>query len=134
VEKSTRHLGVELREGLPTIQANPQRIEQVVINLLLNACQALESTESAILLKTDSDPAKGIVTLSVTDEGSGIDPEHLDHLTDPFFTTKRSVGGTGLGLSVSAGIVRNHEGNLTFESQPGRGTTATLELPALDKE
>lgn len=134
VEKATRHLGVELREGIPPIQANPQRIEQVVINLLLNACQALESTESAILLKTDSDPAKGIVTLSVTDEGSGIDPEHLDHLTDPFFTTKRSVGGTGLGLSVSAGIVRNHEGNLTFESQPGRGTTATLELPALRKE
>ncbi|VFQ45134.1 transporter substrate-binding domain-containing protein [Desulfoluna butyratoxydans] len=134
VEKATRHLGMELREGIPPIQANPQRIEQVVINLLLNACQALESTESAILLKTDSDPAKGIVTLSVTDEGSGIDPEHLDHLTDPFFTTKRSVGGTGLGLSVSAGIVRNHEGKLTFESQPGRGTTATLELPALDKE
>ncbi|SCY81505.1 transporter substrate-binding domain-containing protein [Desulfoluna spongiiphila] len=134
VEKATRHLGVELREGIPPILANPQRIEQVVVNLLLNACQALDNPESAIRLQTATDARQGIVTLSVTDQGTGIDPEHLDHLTDPFFTTKRSAGGTGLGLSVSAGIVRNHQGKLTFESKPGQGTTATLQLPVLTKE
>jgi len=134
VEKATRHLGVELTEGLPPILANPQRIEQVVINLLLNACQALEDPESAIRMKTGTDVRQGIVTLSVTDEGTGITQENLPHLTDPFFTTKRSVGGTGLGLSISASIVRNHEGKLTFKSQPGHGTTATLELPALHVE
>ncbi|WP_300671406.1 transporter substrate-binding domain-containing protein [Desulfoluna sp.] len=131
VEKASRNVHVELEEALPPLRANPQRIEQVVINLLLNACQALENPNAAIRLQTGTDPLHRVVFLKVIDEGIGIDQEHLPHLTDPFFTTKRAMGGTGLGLSVSAGIVRNHEGSLTFESQPGLGTTATLRLPAL---
>ncbi|MEI7818426.1 MAG: HAMP domain-containing sensor histidine kinase, partial [Desulfuromonadales bacterium] len=67
--------------------------------------------------------------LSVTDEGLGIAPEHIPHLTDPFFTTKRESGGTGLGLSVSATIVKEHNGTLEFTSTPGNGTTVTLTLP-----
>ena len=68
------------------------------------------------------------------DEGTGIIPEHLPHLTDPFFTTKRESGGTGLGLSVSTGIVKEHGGALTFTSLPGAGTTARLTLPIPGKE
>lgn len=132
MEKATRNFQLDLKEGLPPVLANPQRIEQVVINLLLNACQALEETDSAIRLTTGADTGQGVVFLAVTDQGVGIPPEDLPHLTDPFFTTKRSVGGTGLGLSISAGIVQNHGGTLSFASEPGRGTTVTLELPALD--
>jgi polar amino acid transport system substrate-binding protein len=69
------------------------------------------------------------VLLRVEDEGSGIAPEHIPRLTDPFFTTKRESGGTGLGLSVSATIVAEHGGTLQFESEPGRGTVVTLTLP-----
>ena len=66
--------------------------------------------------------------------GVGIAPEHLSRLTDPFFTTKRESGGTGLGLSVSDGIVKEHGGQLTFDSSPGAGTTVTLALPAAREE
>jgi polar amino acid transport system substrate-binding protein len=67
--------------------------------------------------------------LRLSDEGTGIAPEHIPHLTDPFFTTKRETGGTGLGLSVSASIVKEHGGTLEFESDPVSGTTVTLTLP-----
>ena len=134
MEKATHNFHVELQEGLPPVLANAQRIEQVVINLLLNACQALEDPKGAIHLITGFQSQNSVVYLKVMDEGVGIEEEHLPHLTDPFFTTKRSVGGTGLDLSVSAGIVLNHNGSLTFDSRPGQGTTATLQLPALKGE
>jgi polar amino acid transport system substrate-binding protein len=70
-----------------------------------------------------------MVRIEVRDEGQGIPPEHLPRLTEPFFTTKRGDGGTGLGLSVSAGIVRDHGGALEFASVPGAGTTASVLLP-----
>lgn len=129
VEKATVNFSVNLASGLPTVTANPQRIEQVVINLILNACQSLEHPGAAITLRTGYDVARGLVYLEVVDEGVGIPEEDLAHITDPFFTTKRNTGGTGLGLSVSAGIVRSHNGSLNFASTPGKGTTATLALP-----
>jgi len=69
------------------------------------------------------------VCLEVRDQGVGILPEHLSHLTEPFFTTKRERGGTGLGLAVSASIVKEHGATLAFESTPGEGTVARLSLP-----
>jgi polar amino acid transport system substrate-binding protein len=111
------------------VLGNSQRIEQVVVNLLLNACQALPDPEHCIVLTTYFDQTAGTVVLTVADEGCGISPEHIPHLTDPFFTTKRESGGTGLGLSVSATIVKEHNGTLEFESTPGIGTTVTLTIP-----
>ena len=67
--------------------------------------------------------------LKLTDEGVGIAPEHITHLTDPFFTTRRESGGTGLGLSVSATIVKEHNGSLKFDSTTGAGTVVTLTFP-----
>jgi polar amino acid transport system substrate-binding protein len=129
LRSSTKCFEVGYAPSLPAVLGNAQRIEQVVINLILNACQALPDTEHGISLRTCHDEVAGAVMLTVTDEGTGISPEHLSHLADPFFTTKRESGGTGLGLSVSATIIKEHNGSLEFASTPGVGTTVTLTFP-----
>jgi len=130
---ATNRFEAEYGAGLPQVRGNRQRIEQVLVNLLLNACQALPDSNRGIFLTTFCDSHGTSVGLSLRDEGSGIAPEHLARLTDPFFTTKRESGGTGLGLSVSSGIVKEHGGTLHFTSEPGQGTTVTLLLP-VDRE
>jgi polar amino acid transport system substrate-binding protein len=134
IVKSSHRLSAGYGESLPRIRGNSQRVEQVVVNLLLNACQALEGKGKEIVIATSFEPKRGMVLLTVHDEGRGISAEDLPRLTDPFFTTKREEGGTGLGLSVSAGIVKEHGGSLSFGSLPGQGTTVTLALPVLDAE
>ncbi|MFA7402948.1 MAG: transporter substrate-binding domain-containing protein [Pelobacteraceae bacterium] len=134
IRKATAHFTAGYEPHLPAIRGNAQRIEQVLVNLILNACQALPDTGRGIELSTGHDPERGAVLFRLRDEGSGISPEHLSRLTDPFFTTKRDMGGTGLGLSVSAGIVKEHGGTLEFESPSGCGTTVTLTLPAFKEE
>ncbi len=134
IRKATDHFTVNYGEGLPQVRGHAQRIEQVVVNLILNACQALSDPGQGITVETGCDTAARVVWVRVSDQGHGIAPEHLPHLTDPFFTTKRESGGTGLGLSVSAGIVKEHGGELSFDSQPGAGTTVLLTLPAAPLE
>jgi len=129
IRSASNHFETRYASELPPIQGNAQRIEQVVVNLILNACQALPDMERRISLETSYDQEAGAVLLRLSDEGTGIAPEHIPHLTDPFFTTKRESGGTGLGLSVSATIVKEHGGSVVFDSAPGRGTTVTLTLP-----
>ncbi|ACH39926.1 periplasmic substrate-binding histidine kinase [Citrifermentans bemidjiense Bem] len=133
IHKATTRFSAEYRKSLPRIRGNRQRIEQVLVNLILNACQALPDPERAIELTTWHDAFRDAVVLRLRDEGAGIAPEHLSRLTDPFFTTKQDQGGTGLGLSVSAGIVKEHGGILQFESN-GEGTTVTLTLPVYHEE
>ncbi len=132
LEKSTARFQATLAEGLPPVRGNPQRLEQVVVNLLVNACEALPGPGRAVRLATRREGER--VVLEVSDEGVGIAPEHLARVTEPFFTTKRAGGGTGLGLSVSAGIAREHGGALEIASAPGAGTTARLVLPAAEEE
>jgi polar amino acid transport system substrate-binding protein len=86
-----------------------------------------------VTLTTSLDSESDSVLIEVRDEGVGIAQEHLPQLVDPFFTTKRETGGTGLGLSVSAGIVKKHGGTLCFASAPGEGTTVTLSLPVTSR-
>ncbi|HYG67738.1 MAG TPA: ATP-binding protein, partial [Anaeromyxobacteraceae bacterium] len=130
IRKATRRFSATYAPELPAVRGNAQRIEQVVVNLVLNACQALPDPERRVTVATGADPERRTVFVEVADEGTGIAPEHLPRLTDPFFTTKRDSGGTGLGLAVSAGIVKEHGGSLDFRSRPGEGTTVTLTLPA----
>ena len=106
----------------------------MLVNLILNACQALPDNDCCINLTTSSDESRSNAIVRLHDEGRGISPEHLVRLTDPFFTTKRDQGGTGLGLSVSAGIIKEHGGTLEFDSPPGCGTTVTLKLPTFNEE
>lgn len=141
IHKATARCDTHFAPGLPPVWGNPSRMEQVVVNVLLNACQALPAPEGGtphdprgprergITVSTAAAPDGKSVVLTVTDEGVGIAPQDIPRLTDPFFTTKRASGGTGLGLSVSAGIVQEHGGSLDFTSEPGRGTTVRLVLP-----
>ena len=132
IKNATNHYKTNLTK-LPDIFGNRQRLEQVVINLIQNSCEALSGPEKAITISTTFDKGEGRVKLAVTDEGCGIDPQSITKVMDPFYTSKRTMGGTGLGLSVSAGIIKEHDATIKFESNFGTGTTVTLAFkPAKD--
>lgn len=133
LRQSTDHFRLDLGEGLPPCLGRPQRLEQVVINLLQNACQALTARDQEVSLTTVFDPVSRFLVLTVADQGKGVDESLLPRLTDPFFTTRRNSGGTGLGLSISARIVQEHGGKLEFSSRIGGGTTVKLFLPTAPK-
>ncbi|HTI56994.1 MAG TPA: PAS domain S-box protein [Verrucomicrobiae bacterium] len=123
------HVQVTLRrdEALPEIMADANAIGQVLLNLLTNARRAMPDAGGEITIETGHDPEARSVRLVVRDTGTGIAPEILSKIFDPFFTTKPD--GTGLGLSVSHGIIHDHEGSVDVESQVGKGTTFTVTLP-----
>jgi len=122
--------GLELHEttekDLPPLFVDPQMIEQVLTNLILNAVQATEPGGS-ITIRTRT--VNNRCEIEVADTGTGILPETRPHIFDPFYTTKGTGEGTGLGLSVSLGIVERHGGSLTMESEVGKGTVFTVSLP-----
>jgi signal transduction histidine kinase len=129
IKQSTNNFKVELDSSLPTIKGNSQQLEQVVINLLTNACHSLKKKDSSIMLRTELSDDKKSIRIVVKDKGRGIKEKDLKHIMDPFFTTRRDSGGTGLGLSISYNIVKNHGGELSLLSDFGKGTTATVTLP-----
>ena len=129
ISMHTNNFTTNFAASLPPVQGNRQRLSQVFINLLVNACEALESKDDNVTVTSQYLEDLQIVAIIVSDTGSGI-PEHLlSKITDPFFTTKRDSGGTGLGLSVSSAIVQEHSGTLQFMPHPDGGTIAQLHLP-----
>ncbi len=134
IKNSTHRFRAYYGNDMPLIRGNFQRIEQVVINLVINACQSLTNKEDGVQLSTFYDPEKKRNCLLIRDEGVGIKPEILPFITDPFFTTKREEGGTGLGLSVTLRIVQGHSGTLDFQSPHGGGTTVSLSFPVQQQE
>lgn len=129
LKKATDHLTIRYGEKLPPVRGNFQRAEQVIINLLQNAYQSLASPDKHLTVSTGQDPKASTVFVEVADQGCGISAKHLKRILDPFFTTKRDGGGSGLGLSISAGIMEEHGGRLEFDSQPGKGTIARAVFP-----
>ncbi len=129
INKSTSHFSVNYGDNLPKLRGNSHRLEQVIINLIQNACQALPDIRRGISLSTVYDEKMSGIVVKVQDEGVGIPSEVLPHITDPFFTTKSKSGGIGLGLSISSRIVKEHGGTMAFSSEPGKGTTAEITLP-----
>jgi PAS domain S-box-containing protein len=129
IMKSTKHFSAEYGDHLPRLKGNFQRFEQVIINLIQNACQALRDTQRGISVSTSYDEEKRSILITVQDEGMGIPVEVFPHITEPFFTTKRDSGGLGLGLSISSRIVKEHGGTLHFTSTPGKGTKVEIILP-----
>lgn len=130
IRKSTQNFQIDHAPDLPPVKGSVQQLEQVVINLLTNACHALSDPQQQIRVSTYREAETGSVCVAVYDAGCGIPPEQISRILDPFYTTKRDSEGTGLGLSISYQIVKNHGGELLIESQPGEGTTATVKLPA----
>ncbi|MFH1016913.1 MAG: ATP-binding protein [Pseudomonadota bacterium] len=133
VESTLRLLKPELKERIevekdigevPSIVGSRDQLQQVIVNLLLNAVQAIEGTGT---IRVELHSAADHLILSVRDSGRGIPKELLSRVFEPFFTTKQS--GTGMGLSVSYGIVKDHGGTLRLESEMGHGTNAVMELP-----
>lgn len=134
LEKCTDAVNVELAKAPLMVCGISARIEQVLVNLILNSCQASTGPSRRLWVRTRIDAENHVVAAEVEDEGQGISSEDLPRITDPFFTTRRREGGTGLGLSVSSRIVREHQGNLKFSSRPGQGTRVVLTLPLADEE
>lgn len=133
IKKYTQNFSANLYRALPPIRGNHQEIEQVVINLITNACQALTDQSKKVSIKTYYDQDLKNVIMDLVDEGKGIPSEDLPKITDPFFTTKRELGGTGLGLSISYNIIKEHGGFLSFSSELEKGTKVTIKLPAVER-
>lgn len=124
---------LELDRSNPMVMANPIRLEQVVMNLLTNARDALaESSKKTV--KISSRIESDAVILIVEDSGPGVPPELEHRIFDPFFTTKDVGAGTGLGLSITYGIVKDHEGSIRLDNRPGEGATFVIELPLAGEE
>ena len=118
---------------LPPVECLPGQLNQVFLNLLANAAEAIGPRPGNVWLTTRPGPAAGVVSIAVRDDGPGMSPEVRARIFEPFFTTKPVGQGTGLGLSVSYGIVQRHRGTLTVDSSPGQGATFTITLP-VDRE
>lgn len=138
IEEKGVAVALDLRATLPEVQADPELLQQVFINLYLNSLYALNAG-GTITIRADlaedgeSQPnrtdGRSWLKVSFEDNGPGIPPDHIDHVFDPFFTTKDIGEGTGLGLAVSYGIVKEHGGDIRVESEPGRFTRFVIRLP-----
>jgi PAS domain S-box-containing protein len=124
-------LRTEFDRRIPPMVVDEKKIKQVLINLLMNARHAV-GEKGTITVATAWRASEGRMELRVADNGYGIEEKHLKHIFDPFFTTKPTGEGTGLGLSVSYGIVKKHGGEILVESRPGEGSTFTVVLPVLE--
>lgn len=127
VDEAGLVLQLDLAQALPPVRLDRVQFEQVLTNLVLNAVAA---TPSGGMLRISTGTIDGKVVLRVADTGHGIVPEHLRKIFQPFFTTKATGEGTGLGLSVVHGIIKGHGGDIRVESTPGQGATFIITLPA----
>ena len=117
----------ELPEMLPEVNGDLQKLQQVFLNLIINAEQAI-GDDGTITVRAETTP-DGYIRTDIIDDGPGIPRENLEQIFDPFFTTKEAGKGTGLGLSIVYGIVKRHGGHIEVESTPGQGTTFSVYLP-----
>lgn len=127
IRNSTDQFSLDLSPNLPEVLADHIALEQVILNLLQNSCQALSRRDQKVTIKTRAED--GYVNIVVSDEGIGIPEQDIPRLTQSFFTTKEGRGGTGLGLTVSSRIIREHRGSISFESEEGAGTSVLVRIP-----
>jgi C4-dicarboxylate-specific signal transduction histidine kinase len=120
-------IDLNLSPNLPRIKASPDKLHQVIVNLLVNAFDAMKENGDKILITTSANTSS--ISINVTDNGGGMNSEVMDKIFEPFFTTKDVGKGTGLGLSVSHGIINSMKGSLNVSSSPGEGATFLIEIP-----
>jgi two-component system NtrC family sensor kinase len=120
---------IDIEPDLPPISIDPNQVQQVLVNLVSNAAQAIASTGRAGIVTVRARRFLDDLAVDIVDDGPGMTPEIAAQVFDPFFTTKSEHEGTGLGISISQGIVREHGGRITLETAPGQGATFTIHLP-----
>ncbi|MGM0688757.1 MAG: ATP-binding protein [Bacillota bacterium] len=141
IEKSKINLSVKLSDNIPAVSGSANGLEQIIVNLLLNAKDAVEDRmrqektikKGSISIKTRIHPDGELVIVDISDNGCGIEQEHVSQIFNPFYTTKQSGKGTGLGLSVSLGIAQAHGGFIDLDTKVGKGSTFSLILPLYQK-
>jgi signal transduction histidine kinase len=127
-------IDLDLDPQLPRLRFDVDKMKQVFLNLLMNASQASKDGQGLIRISTRHRPEARQVQIVFEDHGAGIPPEIMGRIFDPFFTTKKTGEGTGLGLSVSYGIIKDHGGDIQVESEPGQWTRFTIVLPLEARE
>ncbi|MCE5303231.1 MAG: hypothetical protein LLF97_09005 [Planctomycetaceae bacterium] len=127
-ERQGARLDLETAPDVPLTPMNPLEIELVLFNLVRNAIEAGRG-EKNVTVSIRTEPTPDGVRLSVRDNGCGMNSEQLKHVFDPLYTTRRQMGGSGLGMSIAYGIVRGHGGRMEVRSQPDQGATVTIDLP-----
>lgn len=130
VRKMVKRVDLDIAPDLPPLRMNAGKIEQVLINLLLNAGQAADKEDSRVALTVRATNARAAVEILVEDNGAGIPTDSLEQIFEPFYTTKGRETGTGLGLSISQQIVEEHGGSIEVASELGAGSRFTVRLPA----
>lgn len=133
IKKTTQKFRVEYGNNLPPVNGDFQKLEQVLVNLIQNALEALPDSSKGVSLKSFFDQEWRQVRVEIRDEGVGIREKDLSRVMDPFFSTKRTSGGTGLGLAVSRTIIRQHGGTIEVQSESGKGSVFLVTLPAVQK-
>lgn len=126
-------LETHFNDDLPKIVVDPSQMQQVFMNMIINAAEAMEEG-GKLTVATNLDPAENFVEVEFSDTGHGIAQEHMEKIFDPFFTTKEVGHGTGLGLAISYGIVKEHAGTISVESEVGKGSTFIIRLPVRELE
>ena len=134
LRKSGVELEIDLASDLPLLKGNLQNIEQIILNLVINAVQAIDHDQGVVRIATGFQNKDRRIFVSITDNGCGVAPDISDKLFDPFVTDKQAEGGTGLGLSVTYSLVNAHDGEIVFQSQKGKGTIFTVFFPTVVKE
>lgn len=129
IREHTEHFHCSLATDPPLVRGSFQQLEQVVINLAMNALQSLPSRNCGVYISVFRDRPAGNVVIKVRDQGSGMPPEVVKRIFDPFFTTRLDSGGTGLGLSICYSIIKEHRGTIEVESEPGTGTNVYVRIP-----
>ena len=134
IRKCTDCFALELPNPLPLVRGNVQQLEQVFINIIVNALESLPERSRSVRVSATANPAEGRLVVEVADQGRGIPEDVMAQIGEPFFTTKAESGGTGLGLSISSSIVEKHGGMMKFEPNADRGTTVSVDLPIATEE
>jgi signal transduction histidine kinase len=129
--KSNANIEHKLSPDIPKFKGNIRKLEQVLMNIIINASEAIKDENGLISVETCYDKSKNEIIIKFSDNGEGMDEETRKNIFDPFYTTKRNEGGTGLGLSISYGIIKEHNGTINVESKLGSGTTFTIHIPVI---
>ena len=134
LKKAGVEIQLDLVPDIPKMEGNLQNIEQIILNITINAIQAIHHDHGKVRVSTGFQNQDGRIFVSISDNGKGVNPDISNRLFEPFVTDKQADGGTGLGLSVSFGLIRAHDGKITFHGNKENGTTFTLFFPVIRAE